>query len=78
MKITGRDTFTLLVDGHRQVMCVWWICHTDFYQLVSFAAMALLFLPFFKVALGRAVWNVVDVLVAIGLICLIVKTFKKR
>lgn len=43
-----------------------------------FAALALLFQPFFKIALGRAVWNVVDVLVAIGLICLIVKTFKKR
>lgn len=43
-----------------------------------FAALALLFQPFFKVALGRTIWNIVDVLVAIGLIYLILKTFKKK
>ena len=40
-----------------------------------FAALALLFQPFFKVALGRVVWNIVDVIVAIGLLILIVVTF---
>lgn len=30
--------------------------------------LALLFQPFFKVALGREIWNVVDVVVAVGLI----------
>ena len=44
----------------------------------AFAALALLFQPFFKVALGRTIWNIVDVLVAIGLIYLILKTFKKK
>lgn len=44
----------------------------------GFAALALLFQPFFKVALGRTIWNIVDVLVAIGLIYLILKTFKKK
>lgn len=43
-----------------------------------FAALALLFQPFFKVALGRTIWNIVDVTVAIGLIYLILKTFKKK
>lgn len=43
-----------------------------------FAALALLFQPFFKVALGRAIWNVIDVVVAAGLIYLIVKAFKKK
>ena len=45
-----------------------------------FAAMALLFQPFFKVALGRVIWNAVDVLVVIGLVYLLIKTFgqKKR
>lgn len=38
---------------------------------VTFGALALLFQPFFKVALGRGMWNVVDVVVAIGLIILI-------
>ena len=31
---------------------------------VAYAALALLFQPFFKIALGRVVWNVVDVAVA--------------
>ena len=35
---------------------------------ITFGALALLFLPFIKVALGRAMWNVTDVVVALGLI----------
>lgn len=44
----------------------------------TFAGLALLFQPFFKVALGRAIWNFIDVIVAAGLIYLIVKAFKKK
>lgn len=36
----------------------------------AFVALALLFQPFLKVALGRLVWNVVDVIVATFLILL--------
>lgn len=36
----------------------------------TFVTLALLFQPFAKIALGRAVWNVVDVIVAIGLVVL--------
>ena len=43
-----------------------------------FAALALLFQPFFKVALGRTIWNVVDVVVAIGLFYLIITSFRKK
>lgn len=43
-----------------------------------FAALALLFQPFFKVALGRTVWNLVDIIVAIGLIYLIISAFGKK
>lgn len=43
-----------------------------------FAALALLFQPFFKIALGRTVWNLVDILVAISLIYLIITTFKRK
>lgn len=35
---------------------------------VVMGALALLFQPFVKIALGRCVWNVVDVVVAAGLI----------
>ena len=37
------------------------------------AALALLFQPFLKVVLGRVVWNIVDVVVAIALILLWLK-----
>ena len=37
---------------------------------IVFGALALLFQPFIKVALGKAMWNVVDVVVAIALVVL--------
>lgn len=45
---------------------------------VIFAALALLFQPFFKIALGRTIWNLVDIIVAVGLIYLIIHAFKKK
>lgn len=36
--------------------------------MATFASLSLLFQPFFKIALGRTVWNVVDVVVALFLI----------
>lgn len=37
---------------------------------ITFGGLALLFQPFVKVALGRSMWNVVDVIVAVGLLVL--------
>ena len=37
-------------------------------EAIIYIALALLFQPFIKIALGRTVWNVVDVIVGIGLI----------
>lgn len=39
---------------------------------VTFTVLALLFQPFIKVALGRGLWNVVDIIVAVGLLVLYV------
>ena len=56
----------------------------DYYQagqvkwVVTFGVLLLLFQPFFKLALGRDLWNVVDVLVAVGLIYLLVKERNKK
>tara|TARA_R110002049_G_scaffold147296_4_gene309997 strand:- start:171 stop:464 length:294 start_codon:yes stop_codon:yes gene_type:complete len=33
-----------------------------------YVALAILFQPFFKIALGRTIWNVVDVIVSISLV----------
>ena len=43
-----------------------------------FVTLSLLFQPFFKVALGRTIWNVVDVIVAIALLFLFVRNNKKE
>ena len=45
---------------------------------IVFAGLALLFQPFFKIALGRVIWNIVDVAVAVGLIFLLIKAFGRR
>ena len=37
-------------------------------EMVVYGALALLFQPFFKIALGRTIWNIVDVVVGLGLI----------
>ena len=45
---------------------------------VTFGALALLFQPFLKVALGRMMWNIVDVIVALLLIVLTMREWKKE
>lgn len=37
-------------------------------EMIIYGGLALLFQPFFKVALGRQMWNVVDVVVGLGLL----------
>lgn len=37
-------------------------------EMIIYGALALLFQPFFKVVLGRDLWNFVDVVVGIGLL----------
>jgi hypothetical protein len=36
--------------------------------VIIYLALALLFQPFIKIALGRTIWNIADVVVSIGLI----------
>jgi len=37
-------------------------------EMIIYCALALLFQPFFKIALGRQIWNIVDIIVSIGLL----------
>ena len=37
-------------------------------EMIICCGLALLFQPFFKIALGREIWNVVDVIVGIGIL----------
>ena len=43
---------------------------------ITLASLALLFQPFIKIALGRTMWNIVDVIVAILLVWLWIKERK--
>ena len=37
-------------------------------EMIIYGGLALLFQPFFKVSLGRQMWNIVDVIVGLGLL----------
>ena len=37
-------------------------------EAIIYLGLAILFQPFFKIALGRTIWNIVDVVVAVGLL----------
>jgi hypothetical protein len=47
-------------------------------EMILYIGLALLFQPFFKIALGRFLWNLVDVIVAIGLLLSIVLNNKNK
>jgi len=48
-------------------------------EMIIYGGLALLFQPFFKIALGREIWNIVDAIVGIGLIgSLIIERTKSR
>ncbi|MFV8367605.1 DUF6804 family protein [Flavobacterium sp. XS1P27] len=44
-------------------------------EIFIYIALALLFQPFIKIALGRTIWNIVDLIVGIGLL---ISLFKKK
>lgn len=46
-------------------------------EMIVYGGLALLFQPFFKIALGRQMWNIVDVIVGIGLLISIFMKPKK-
>lgn len=47
-------------------------------EVFIYLALAVLFQPFFKIALGRSLWNVIDVVVGIGLIVSFFKSDNKK
>jgi hypothetical protein len=57
-------------------MIVFGVMAYKYYQVkkeglaITFGALALLFQPFIKIALGRTIWNIVDVIAAVLLIIL--------
>lgn len=42
-------------------------------EMIFYAALALLFQPFLKIALGRFLWNIIDVIIGLWLLVSIIK-----
>ena len=47
-------------------------------EVFVYIALAILFQPIIKIALGRTIWNIVDVVVGIGLVLSIIQNRKKE
>ena len=47
-------------------------------EMIIYGGLILLFQPFFKIALGRTIWNVVDVVVGVSLIISLFYTKNKE
>jgi len=47
-------------------------------KVFVYIALAILFQPFVKIALGRTVWNIVDIIVGIGLLLSIFQNKNKK
>jgi hypothetical protein len=45
-------------------------------EMFLYIALAILFQPFFKIALGRPIWNIVDVITGIALLISVIKDTK--
>lgn len=46
-------------------------------EIFVYIALAILFQPFIKIALGRTIWNIVDLIVSIGLVISVIQNSKK-
>lgn len=44
-------------------------------EMLIYIGLAILFQPFFKIAMGRTIWNIVDLIVGLGLL---ISLFKKK
>lgn len=60
VRFAGLIGFTILAYQASQ--------ETEWQGIIIYDGLALLFQPFFKIALGRQMWNIVDVAVGLGLI----------
>tara|TARA_B110000908_G_C10020882_1_gene342854 strand:+ start:308 stop:601 length:294 start_codon:yes stop_codon:yes gene_type:complete len=47
-------------------------------ELIIYGALALMFQPFFKISFGRDLWNIIDVVVGIGLLISVLKEKTKE
>ena len=47
-------------------------------RMILFIILAILFQPFIKIPIGRVIWNIIDVVVAIYLIILLIRLLNRK
>lgn len=47
-------------------------------RMILFIVLAILFQPFIKIPIGRAIWNIIDVVVAVYLIILLIRLLNRK
>lgn len=47
-------------------------------EMLIYIALSILFQPFIKIALGRTIWNIVDLIVGIGLLISVINHSKTK
>ena len=56
--------FCLIVFVYLSYIAFQWC---KFFEMAVYLGLALLFQPFFKIALGRSLWNLIDIFVGVAL-----------
>jgi len=64
-------------NKQKNIAVVWVEKQTKYTPLFLYIALAILFQPFIKIALGRNIWNIVDVIVSVFLLISIFINNKK-
>lgn len=60
------------------ILAVQYFNNTRFTLSIFFGTLSVLFQPFLKIALGRTIWNVVDVIVAVILLVTLISETKRQ
>lgn len=60
-------------NKEKNIAVGWTDTKTKYTPLFLYLALAILFQPFIKIALGRELWNIIDVLVGLALLLTLLK-----
>ncbi len=69
--------YTVKEENKKQIAVVWAEIQSKYASAIFYLVLALLFQPLLKISLGRQLWNIIDVIVGLGLIASIFLNKKK-
>ncbi len=65
-------------NKQKNIAVGWTDTKTKYTSLFLYLALAILFQPFMKFAFGRTIWNIIDVIVAVGLLISLMQKSDKK